>query len=60
MIRWPGTLYVATAPVNLHASFDALVGFVRAPFSSTTWPRLGVHRMFGASGRPIRARSCWA
>lgn len=29
MIRWPGALYVATAPVNLHASFDALMGYVR-------------------------------
>ena len=30
MIRWPGTVYVATAPVNLRASFDALAGLVRA------------------------------
>ena len=29
MIRWPGTILVATAPVNLHLSFDRLAGIVR-------------------------------
>lgn len=29
MIRWPTRLLVATAPVNLHLSFDRLAGLVR-------------------------------
>jgi transposase len=29
MIRWPGTILVATTPVNLHLSFDRLAGIVR-------------------------------
>jgi transposase len=29
MIRWPGTILVATAPVSLHLSFDRLAGIVR-------------------------------
>lgn len=29
MIRWPGTILVATVPVNLHLSFDRLAGIVR-------------------------------
>lgn len=29
MIRWPTTIYIAVAPVNLHASFDTLTGMVR-------------------------------
>ncbi|MEO5725844.1 MAG: IS66 family insertion sequence element accessory protein TnpB [Byssovorax sp.] len=29
MIRWPGTILVATAPVNLHLSFDRLAAIVR-------------------------------
>jgi transposase len=29
MIRWSATLYVATAPVDLRASFDRLAGIVR-------------------------------
>jgi transposase len=30
MMRLPATIYVATAPVNLHLSFDRLAGIVRA------------------------------
>ncbi|MEJ7731157.1 MAG: IS66 family insertion sequence element accessory protein TnpB [Polyangiaceae bacterium] len=30
MIRIPAAIYVATAPVNLHLSFDRLAGIVRA------------------------------
>jgi transposase len=29
MISWPREVYVATAPVNLHFSFDRLAGVVR-------------------------------
>ena len=29
MIRLPKTIYIATAPVNLHFSFDRLAGIVR-------------------------------
>jgi transposase len=29
MMRLPATIYVATAPVNLHLSFDRLAGIVR-------------------------------
>lgn len=29
MMRLPGTIYVATEPVNLHLSFDRLAGIVR-------------------------------
>lgn len=29
MIRLPDVIYVATAPVNLHLSFDRLAGIVR-------------------------------
>lgn len=29
MIRWPGKIFVATAPTNLHLSFDRLAGIVR-------------------------------
>lgn len=29
MIRWPGTILVATAPIDLRLSFDRLAGIVR-------------------------------
>lgn len=32
MIRLPANIYVATAPINLHFSFDRLAGIVREQF----------------------------
>lgn len=32
MIRFPANIYVATAPINLHLSFDRLAGIVRDQF----------------------------
>lgn len=34
MIRWPSKIFVATAPTNLHLSFDRLAGIVRAQFGN--------------------------
>jgi transposase len=32
MIRWPSTIFVATAPIDLRLSFDRLAGIVREQF----------------------------
>lgn len=50
MIRFPANIYVATAPINLHLSFDRLAGIVRDQFGDD--PRGDALFVFHNKARP--------
>ena len=57
MIRLPATVFVATAPINLRASFDHLAGIVRDQFGGD--PRGGALFVFH-NRRRTHVKLLWA